>query len=109
MSLWYHKTVDPFLPTSKFVPDWIVTNKMLEKLDNVVFSNDDIDVEVIESDIIAFFSNDMGLNAIVLNNINLDDDDFDEDDPTSIVLFRLIAWCNRFKQCKACKKRSMKI
>ena len=82
---------------------------MLEKLDNVVFSNDDIDVEVIESDTIAFFSNDMGLNAIVLNNINLDDDDFDEDDPTSIVLFRLIAWCNRFKQCKACKKRSMKI
>lgn len=26
-----------------FVPDWFVTNKKLEKPDNLVFSNDDID------------------------------------------------------------------
>ena len=31
------KAVDARLPALKFVPDWLVTNKMLEKLDNAVF------------------------------------------------------------------------
>ena len=36
------KTVDACLRALKLVPDWFVSNKMLEKLDDVVFSNDDI-------------------------------------------------------------------
>ena len=40
------KAVDACLPALNFVPDWFVPNIMLEKLDNAVFSNDDIDVEV---------------------------------------------------------------
>ena len=36
------KVVDTYLLASKFVPDWLVTNKMIEKLENAVFSNDDI-------------------------------------------------------------------
>ena len=39
---------------------------MFEKLDNVVFSNDEIGF-----DIVTFFSNDMGLNSTDLNNIHL--------------------------------------
>ena len=35
----YDQTVDFYLITSKFVPDWFVTNKMLEKLVNSIFSN----------------------------------------------------------------------
>ena len=31
-----------------------------------------------------------------LNNISLDNDKFDEDDP----FVRVIVWCNRFKQSK---------
>ena len=50
----------------------------------------------------------MDLNIIDLNNINLDDDDFHEDDPETIIHVRLIAWCNRYKQHKACKKEIKK-
>ena len=39
------KAVDAYLPTLKFVSDWFVTNEMLERLDDVVFSNDDIDLD----------------------------------------------------------------
>ena len=39
-----------------------------------------------------------------ISNINLDVDNFDKDDPISIVLGRLIAWRNKFKQRKSCKK-----
>lgn len=51
---------------------------------------------------IIFHSNDMGYNTID-NNI-LDDGNFDENDPESINHVRLMDWCNRFKQRKACKK-----
>ena len=46
----------------------------------------------------------MCLVIIDLNNINFDDN-FDEDDPINIVFVRDIAWCNRFKQHKTCKKK----
>ena len=36
------KAVGAFLTTHKFVPDLFVTNKILEKLDDVVSCNDDI-------------------------------------------------------------------
>ena len=37
----------------------------------------------------VWWYDDMGYNAIDLNNINLDVDNFDEDDPTRIVFARL--------------------
>ena len=37
----------------------------------------------------------MGLNAINLNNIILEDDNFDEDDPETIIHVRLMACHNR--------------
>ena len=46
---------------------------MIEKLDKAVFSNEDIVAfDDIDSDIVTFFSNDIGLNSIILNNIYLD-------------------------------------
>ena len=39
----------------------------------------------------------MGILSVDLNNINLDDVSFDEDDPKNIIHVRLMAWCNRFK------------
>ena len=50
------RAVDAFLPTLKLVPDWFSTITMLEKVDNVVFSNDDIDLDDIVSNIVTFFS-----------------------------------------------------
>ena len=36
------KAVDTFMSALKSVPDQFVMNKVIEKLDNAVFSNDDI-------------------------------------------------------------------
>ena len=62
----YDKAVDSYLPALKFVPDWFVPSKIIEKLDHSVFSNDDIVFGDIDSDIVTFFSNDIGLNSISL-------------------------------------------
>ena len=42
----------------------------------------------------------MGILSVDLNNINLDDGNFDEDDSETITHVRFMAWCNRFKQRK---------
>ena len=41
--------------------------KMPEKIDEDVFSNDDIDLDGIECDIVTFFSHNMGHSTIDLN------------------------------------------
>ena len=76
---------------------------MLEKLDKGVFSDDDVDLDDINSNIVTFFSDDMGLNTIDLNSINFDNNNFNDDDPETIIHVRFMAWCNRFQQRKACK------
>ena len=45
------------LPGLKFVPDWLITNKRLEKLDDVIFSNDDVVFVNTDSDNVTLFSN----------------------------------------------------
>ena len=49
----------------------------------------------------------MCMLSVDLNNINLDNVNFDEDDPETIYA-RLIPWHNRFKQRKALKKELSK-
>ena len=48
----------------------------------------------------------MGIHNIDLNNINLDNN-FDEDDPDIIILFRLLARHIKFEKRKALKKREV--
>ena len=48
------KVVDAFLPTLKFVSDRFITNKMLEKLFAIVFSNDNIVFVNEDSDNVTF-------------------------------------------------------
>ena len=45
----------------------------------------------------------MGILNIDLNNINLDNN-FDEDDPDTIIHIRILAWHIKFKKQKALKK-----
>ena len=42
----------------------------------------------------------MGTLCVSLNNINLDEVNFYEDDPKSIIHVRLLTWCNKLKQRK---------
>ena len=86
------KVIQVFLSTLKFVPGWFVTNTMPEKLDNAVIFNDDIFCIDVDSNIIIFLSHDMGFDTINLNNITLDNDNFDENYPETIIHFRLMAW-----------------
>ena len=47
----------------------------------------------------------ISLVNVDLNNVNTNDDNFDNDDPETVIHVRLITWCNRHKQQKACKKK----
>ena len=58
---------------------------MFETLDDVVFSNDNID-----SNIVTFFSCDISLNIKDLPNIEFDDDNFDNEDTEAIIHVRLL-------------------
>ena len=71
---------------------------MIKKLDDdIIFVNEDFNY-------VIFFSDEMNILSVGLNNINLDDVNFDKDDSKASIHVRLMAWCNRFKQCKAFKK-----
>ena len=68
------KNVYVSLPALKFVPDWFLTNKMTEKLDNSVFSNEYTVFGDIDSDIVTFFSNGIGLDSINFNSFTTEAD-----------------------------------
>ena len=70
---------------------------MIEKLDSAVFFNDYVAFGDLDSDFVTFFSRDIGLNSITLENINLDDDHFDYCDPETINHVKPMAWHNTYK------------
>ena len=53
---------------------------------------------------VTFSCNEMGILNIDLNNIN-HYKNFDDDDPDTIILIRLLAWHIEFEKRKALKKR----
>ena len=83
---------------------WFITAKIFEILNEVVFSNDDKDLDYIDPDIVTFVSDDMGIKIISLNVINLDDNNFNEDGREIVIHVKLIAWCIKYRQRKASKK-----
>ena len=56
----------------------------------------------------TLFSNDIGFNSINLNYVSLNDYNFGDYDPETINHIRLMAWYNKFKLPKACKKEISK-
>ena len=46
----------------------------------------------------------MGILSIDINNINLDDTNYDEGDPETVIHIRLLAWHIKSDHCKALKK-----
>ena len=51
-----------------------------------------------DSDKVTFFSDDMVLVNVDCNNVSLDDVNFDNDDPETMIHIRLMTWCDRYKQ-----------
>lgn len=99
------KAVDNCLSKLKLVPDWFVTNKILEKVD-AVFSNDNIVFINTDSDYGTFCSDDTDFHTKDLNNVSLDHENFVDVDPETIVHVRLIA-LNRHKWYKTCIKKDI--
>ena len=94
-----------YLAVLKFIPDWFVTNKILEKFHDALLTNDDILFFDEDFSKDTFNANNMGILGVDLHKINLDDDnDFDEDDPGTIIHVRLLTWHNKFEKRKAFKK-----
>ena len=65
--------------------------------ENILYFNED-------SGNVVFPCNEMGILNIDLNNINLDNN-FDKDDPHTIIHIRLLFWHIKFEKLKALKKK----
>ena len=100
----YDKAVDDYY---ELIPDGFVTNKMIKKLYTALYAEKNILYFNENSGNIEISCNEMAKMAILnidLNNINLDNN-FDEDDPVTIILIRRLAWHIKFEKRKALKKR----
>ena len=103
------KAVDDCLAALKFVPDWFVASKMLEKLDNAFHPNDDIFFYNEDFNKVIFIACQKQILAADLDNIELDNDNnFYEDDPDTIIHVGILTWRSNFKTRKALKKRQVK-
>ena len=94
------KAVDDCLPALNFVPDWFVTSKMIKILLTALYTDKNMLYFNEYSSNAIFNCNEMGILTIDISNINLDDNNYDEDGPDTIVLIRLLAWHNKFEKCK---------
>ena len=100
------EAVNDCLGALKFIPDWFVTSKMIEKFHDALLANDDILFFNEDFNKVIFFANQMDILAVDLDKTNLDvDNNFDEDDPDTIVYVRLLAWHNKFEKRKPFRKR----
>ena len=68
-----NKVVDDCLVALKFVPDWVVADKMIKKLSTALYTNENILYFNEDSGNITFICNGIGILNIDLNNINLED------------------------------------
>ena len=98
-----NKAVNDFLPALKFIPDWFVTSKLSKSLDDALFSSDDILFFDEDCNSVTSFGGEIGILSVDLDRINLDDVNFHEDDPETIIQDTPMAWPNRFKQDKLCQ------
>ena len=98
------EAVDGSLAALKFIPNWFVKSKMIRKelstglyaYENILYFNKDYGN-------VIFSCNEMGILYIDINNINLENN-FDKDDPDTIILITFLAWNIKFEKRKAPKK-----
>ena len=94
------EAVDNCLAALKFVSDWFVSSKMLEKFDNTLHAKDDILFYNEDLDKVTFIANQRHVLVVVLQN----DNNFYEDDPDNIIHIKLLAGCSKFGKRKVLKK-----
>ena len=80
-----------------------VTTKMIKELFTTLYADENILYSNEDSGNVVFSCSEMSILNIDLNNINLDNN-FDEDDPDTIIHTRLLAWHIKFEKREALKK-----
>ena len=92
------------VPDQYIQTDWSVRSKMIKKLITAFYANYNVLYFNEDSGDAVFSCNKMGILSIYFNNINLDDTNYDEDDPETIIHIILLAWHIKFEKRKALKK-----
>ena len=81
---------------------------MIKILFTALYTDENIFYFSEDSGNVAFICNGTGIHNKDLKNINLDDTNYDEDDPDTIILIRLLAWHIKFEKLKVLKKELSK-
>ena len=97
------KAVDYCLAALKLIPDSLVTSKLIKELFTVLYAGENILYFNEDSGNVVFSRNEMAILDIDIDNINLDNI-FNEDDPDTIILIRLLVWNIKFEKHNALKK-----
>ena len=104
------ESVDDCLEALKFVPDWFVTSKMLEKINNALLAHDDMFFFNKDFHKVTFITNQINVLAVDLNKINFgNDNNFDEDDSDTNIHARLLVWHSKYEKRQALKKDKQRI
>ena len=85
------EAVDDPLASLQLIPDWFVLSKTNKILFITFYADENVLYFKEDSGNFVFSCNEVGIFDLDLNNINLDNS-FDEDDPDTIILVRLLAW-----------------
>ena len=104
------ESVDDCLAALKFIPDWFVPNKMLEKFHDDLPANDDILFFNEDFNKITIFVNQMDILAVDLYEIKLEEGN-NFDNMVLILLFVLDFWLEgvNLKSAKHLKKDKQKV
>ena len=78
--------------------------KLLKKLFTDLYADENILYVNEDSSNTSFNDNEIGILNLDLKSINLDDNNFYEDDPDTIIQVRLLAWNIKFEKREALKK-----
>ena len=87
----HDEAVDDILAALRFIPDWFVKIMMIKYLFTVLYADDDKLYFNEDSGNTVLCCNEMGIVSIYLNNINLDNTNYDQDDPGTILHIKLLA------------------
>ena len=98
------KAADGCLAALKFIPYWFITSIMILILSTAFYVDENILCFNEDQSNVVFICNGTAILNIDLNNINLDDNNYDEDDPDTTVPIILLACYINFEKFKVLKK-----
>ena len=101
------EAVNDSLASLKFIPDLVVTNKIIKKLYTALYADEALLFFDEYSGDVTFCCDEMGILRVNLNNISLDNS-CGKDDPDTIFLIRSLAWHSKLIKRKAFKLKKVK-